>query len=411
MSAAQNPSPGSSLGLLDGVRVLEMSHVMAAPSCGLLLADMGADVIKVERLPEGDEVRRSAPFLDGLSAPFAMMNRNKRGIALDMKNAAGRATLRRLMEGADVFVENYRTGAMAHYGLGYEQVGGDMPRLIYCSISGFGQSGPYAARGGFDLVAQGMSGLMSFTGEGPGRAPVKVGAPLTDITAGALAALGILGALFKRGTTGRGQQVDTSLFEAGIMHTYWQTAIHLAGGGVARAMGSAHPLYAPYQAFPTNDGWIVIGAANQKLWHRLVECLGVPHLAEDARFRQSADRLANVDALVRALTRVTEKYTTAQLQDMLLAVGVPAGPVFDVAQMAADEQTQARHMIRQAGGTEEAPMRVIGHPVKYSEAETPIRRAAPGLGQHTAEVLAEAGFAADEIARLAEEGAILLGAG
>jgi crotonobetainyl-CoA:carnitine CoA-transferase CaiB-like acyl-CoA transferase len=395
-------------GLLDGVRILEMSHVMAAPSGGLLLADMGADVIKVERLPEGDEVRRSGPFLDGNSAPFAMMNRNKRGIAIDMKSDAGRATLRRLMEGADVFVENYRTGAMTHYGLGYEQVKADMPRLIYCSVSGFGQTGPYAERGGFDLVAQGMSGLMSFTGEGPGREPVKVGAPLTDITAGALAALGILGALLKRATSGRGQLVDTSLFEAGIMHTYWQSAIHLAGGGIAQAMGSAHPLYAPYQAFRTSDGWIIVGAANHKLWCQFVEVIGRPELAEDERFREVAGRLANLDALVAELTRTTETFTSAQLQDMLLTAGVPAGPVLDVAQMAADEQTRARGMIRQAGGTEDTPMRVIGHPVKYSDAETPIRRAAPRLGQHTAEVLAEAGFEAGEIDALEEDGAILV---
>ena len=249
---------------------------------------------------------------------------------------------------------------------------------------------------------------MSFTGEGPGRPPVKVGAPLTDITAGVLAALGILGALFKRGISGQGQLVDTSLFEAGIMHTYWQSAIYLAGGGIAQAMGSAHPLMAPYQALPSSDGWIIVGAANQKLWLRFVDCLGVPELAEDERFAEAAGRLANLDELVAELTRVTETYTSAQLQAMLLEVGIPAGPVLDVAQMAADPQTRARGMIREAGGTEDGPMRVIGHPVKYSDAETPIRRAAPRLGQHTEEVLAEAGFEPGEIRELAEAGAIFL---
>ncbi|MDP6173805.1 MAG: CoA transferase, partial [Rhodospirillales bacterium] len=352
-------------GLLDGVRVLEMSHVMAAPSCGLLLADMGADVIKVERLPDGDQVRRSAPHMDGRSAPFAMMSRNKRGIAINPRSDEGRRTMLLLMEGSDVFLENYRPGAMTHYGLGYDQVKDTMPRLIYCSISGFGQTGPYGDQGGFDLVAQGMSGIMSFTGEGLGRPPVKVGAPLTDITAGALAALGILGALFKRGINGRGQRVDTSLFEAGIMHTYWQTAIYLAGGGIAQAMGTAHPLMAPYQAFPTSDGWVIVGAANQKLWLQFIECLGVPHLADDDRFQEPAGRLANLEALNENLFQATRNFTSAQLQEKLLEVGIPAGPVLDVAQMVDDPQTQAREMIRRAGGTHDAPMLVIGHPVKY----------------------------------------------
>ena len=238
-------------GLLAGIRVIEFSHVMAAPTCGMMLADMGADVIKVERLPGGDSVRGSAPFTDDVSAPFTMMNRNKRGLALDLRSEDGKAVFQRLIEGADVFIENYRMGAADHYGVGYTEMQAANPRLVYCSVSGFGRTGPYAERGGFDLVAQGMSGLMSITGEGPGRPPVKVGAPVTDITAGILAAMGILGAIIKRGQTRRGQLVDTSLFEAGITHTYWQSAIFMASGVLPEAMGSAHPLMAPYQAFET----------------------------------------------------------------------------------------------------------------------------------------------------------------
>ena len=391
-------------GLLAGVRVIELSHVMAAPTCGMHLADMGADVIKVERLPEGDNVRASAPFVDGESAPFAMMNRNKRGVALNLREADGVAALRKLMEGADVFIENYRTGAMEHYGVGYAQMVESCPRLIYCSVSGFGSTGPYADKGGFDLVAQGMSGLMSITGEGPGRPPVKVGAPVTDITAGTLAALGIVGALYARERTGKGQFVDTSLFEAGIMHTYWQSAIYLNSGDVPQAMGSAHPLMAPYQAFETKDGWINLGSANQRLWERLAELLGAPELASDARFANGNDRITNLSALVETLTPLFQKKTTAEWQDALDDAGIPAGPVYDIAQMSEDAQTAARQMVRDIETAQGALTRVLGHPIKYSSTETPIRKRAPQLGEHTAEVLAEAGYSASEIETLEESG-------
>ena len=224
---------------------------MAAPTCGLMLSDMGADVIKVERLPNGDDIRKLAPFVEGVSSPFVMMNRNKRGIAIDLKSSEGQAVLKDLIKDADILIENYRQGAVEAFGVGYEEVKQFNERLIYCSISGFGRTGPYSSKGGFDLVAQGMSGLMSVTGEGADRPPVKVGAPVTDITAGVLGAMGVLGALFKRGKTGKGQLVDTSLFEAGIMHTFWQSSIYFGSGEIPKAMGSAHPLMAPYQAFKT----------------------------------------------------------------------------------------------------------------------------------------------------------------
>lgn len=394
-------------GLLTGVRVIELSHVMAAPTCGMHLADMGADVIKVERLPDGDSVRQAAPFVDGESAPYAMMNRNKRGIALNLREAVGMASLCRLIEGADIFIENYRTGAMVHYGIAYEQVAETCPRLIYCSVSGFGSTGPYADKGGFDLVAQGMSGLMSITGEGPGRPPVKVGAPVTDITAGTLAALGIVGALYSRERTGRGQFVDTSLFEAGIMHTYWQSAIYLNSGEVPGAMGSAHPLMAPYQAFETADGWINLGSANQGLWEKLTELLGAPELASDSRFVTSNDRIANLTELVETLTPLFQMKTTVEWQTALDEVGIPAGPVNDLAEMSSDPQTVARAMVCEIENSKGALTRVLGHPIKYSAAETPIHRRAPMLGEHTVEVLTEVGYSATDIAALAEDGVIL----
>jgi crotonobetainyl-CoA:carnitine CoA-transferase CaiB-like acyl-CoA transferase len=257
----------------------------------MFLADMGANVIKVEKIPDGDDSRRSVPpTIAGESAAFLMMNRNKRGIALDVRTQAGRAVMSRLLQDADVLIENNRPGTMERLGFGYHTLRKSNPRLIYCSISGFGCTGPYADRGGFDLIAQGMSGLMSITGEGPGRPPVKVGSPVTDITAGILACVGILAALHHRGVTGRGQMVDTSLFEAGITHTYWQSAICFATGQPPGPMGSAHPLNAPYQAFRTADGWITIGAANQSNWLRLIAVLETPELGNDPRFANNRDR-------------------------------------------------------------------------------------------------------------------------
>ena len=393
-------------GLLSAIRVIEMSHVMAAPTCGQLLADMGADVIKVERLPDGDSIRKSGPFTDGESAPFAMMNRNKRGVALDMKTGEAKAVLRRLIDGADVFLENYRQGAMDHYGVGYAEFAKTNPRLVYCSVSGFGSTGPYAERGGFDLVAQGMSGLMSITGEGPGRPPVKVGAPVTDITAGSLAAMGILAALLKRASTGRGQFVDTSLLEAGIMHTYWQSAIHMASGETPTAMGSAHPMMAPYQAFKTKDGWINLGAANQRLWRKLVELLGEPGLADDPRFTGPNERIANLQALQEALAPVFETDTTEGWFGKLDSAGIPAGPVFDIAEMTSDEHVLARGMVEEVGTSQGGPMRVISHPVKYSANPAAIVRPAPQLGEHTTDVLAEAGYSDAEIRALDDAGAL-----
>ena len=386
--------------LLAGVRVIEMSHVMAAPTTGLMLADMGADVIKVERLPMGDDVRRLEPYVDDESAPFAMMNRNKRSIGLNLKTDVGKAALKRLIKGADVFVENYRQGSMEHYGVGYEQIKDDNPGLIYCSISGYGRTGPYAEKGGFDLVAQGMSGIMSITGESAERPPVKVGAPVTDITAGTLGAMGILGALFHKAQSGEGQFVDTSLFEAGIMHTYWQSAIFMASGELPVAMGSAHPLMAPYQAFQTSDGWLNIGSANQGLWQKLTAFLGVPELADDPRFREPKDRIDNLAELVDELTSFFKTDTTEAWQQKLEAAGIPAGPVLNIEQMTANEQTLARDMVADVGSSEGSSLRVLGHPVKYSETPAAIQRRAPGLGEHTEEVLKEFGFSVEEIAEL-----------
>jgi crotonobetainyl-CoA:carnitine CoA-transferase CaiB-like acyl-CoA transferase len=396
-------------GPLEGVRVIELSHIMAGPACGMLLADMGADVIKVEKIPGGDDTRRMVPPKIGdESAAYLMMNRNKRGLALDLKSPGGKAVLRRLLGRADIVTENYRKGTMERMGFGYEALRQDNPGLVYCSISGFGRTGPYAERGGFDLVAQGMSGLMSITGEGPGRPPVKVGAPVTDITAGIIAAMGCLAAYVHRLRTGEGQMVDASLFEAGIVQTYWQSAICLATGLAPGPMGSAHPLNAPYQAFATADGWITLGAANQANWLRLVEVLEAPGLAADPRFADNPGRMRHRDALEAELTAHFRRRPAAEWLTRLEAAGVPAGPVLDVKQMHENEQTVARGMIVATEHPTAGRVRSLGLPVKFSATPGTVRRPAPLYGEHTRAILLEHGFAAAEIDRLAAEGAIHL---
>lgn len=394
-------------GPLAGVRVVELSHIMAGPTCGMMLADLGADVIKVEK-PQGDDTRRSLPpDVNGESAAFMMMNRNKRGICLDLKQPDAVAALRRLIAGADILIENFRHDTMQKLGLGYETLKADNPGLVYCGLSGFGRTGPYGTRGGFDLIAQGMSGLMSITGEGPGRPPVKVGAPLTDITAGVVAAMGCLAAYVHRLKTGEGQVVDTSLLEAGIIHTYWQSAIAFATGISPGPMGSAHPLNAPYQAFRTADGWINVGAANQANWLRLLKVLDAPALAEDARFATNADRMAHLAELEAVLTPFFEAHTTAQWLDIFETAGLPAGPVLTVGEMHQDPQVIAREMVVPLDHPKAGRTHAIGLPVKLSATPGGIRRPAPLLGEHTREVLSEVGLTGEEIDRMIASGAAI----
>jgi len=378
-------------GPLTGVKVIELAHVMAGPVAGLMLADMGADVIKVEK-PEGEDVRRPAPHVAGEAASYMMVNRNKRGIVLDLKDPAQRDVLREMIRTADVVLENYRKGTMEKLGLGYDDLKAGNPGLIYGSISGFGRTGPYADRAGFDLIAQGMSGIMSVTGEGPGRPPCKVGPPVSDITAGILLAMGVSAALASRRETGRGQLVETSLFEAAITHTYWQSAIAFATGEDPEPMGSAHPLNAPYQAIRTADGHINIGAANQNNWLRLVEIIGAPELARDRRFETNSGRMTHRLELEEELNGIFSARASAAWLALLEDGGFPAGPVLSIREMHADPQAIARQMVPATQHPVAGHVQTIGLPVKFSETPGGVRSPAPTLGQHTAEVLAEYGL-------------------
>lgn len=397
-------------GPLQGVTVLELCQQMAGPTCGLMLADMGADVIKIEKINGGDDTRRSVPpEIEGQSAAFLMMNRNKRGVVLDLKSDAGRDAFNKLARTADVVIENFRPGVMERLGIGYESLKAINPALIYGSISGFGHTGPYSARGGFDLVAQGMAGIMRFTGERADGPPVKCGAPICDITAGLLLALGVVSAYSRRLKTGEGQKVETSLFEAGITHTFWQSAIAFATGVSPQAMGSAHPLSAPYQAVRTSDGYIAIGAVGDRMWRQMLDFIEAPELAEDPRFVTNGDRMANLDELTQELEARFTKDTGENWLTKFDEVGIPAGPIYDVLQMHEDPHTLAREMVVETEHPIAGAVKTIGAPIKFVDTPAKVVSPAPLFGQHTAEVLAEIGLAADEIERLGAEGVAVLG--
>ena len=392
-------------GALDGVRVIDLTQVMAGPFCCMLLGDMGADVIKIE--PLGGETTRQMELevAPGVSGPFLAVNRNKRGVTLDLKRPEGVAVLARLVETADVLVENYRTGVTQRLGIGYERLSRINPRLVYCSISGFGQTGPYADRGGYDLIAQGMSGIMSATGAEDGP-PVKVGVPVTDLGAALFAVVGILCALRARRITGRGQLVDTSLYEAGLALSAWETTEYWYTGRIPQRLGTAHRLNAPYQAFKASDGHFTVGAANSKLWPAFCRLLGLEPLTEDARFKSVGDRVKNR----RELEPLIEAVTTRQPREYWLArceeAGIPAGPIYSVAEALADAHAQSRAMVQEYEYPGLGRVKALGNPVKLSRTPARLRKGAPRLGEDTGEVLGELGYGRDEIAALRAQGAI-----
>ena len=390
---------------LDDLKVIDASQILAGPYCTMLLADMGADVIKVEKPNGGDDTRRMGPpFINGESAAFLAMNRNKRSVVLNLKSQDGVDAIKRLVADADVFIENYRSGAMDRAGLGYEALSELNPGIIYCSISGFGRTGPYAERAGFDLVAQGMSGVMSFTGI-PGSPPVKVGVPMADLNAGLYASYGILTAYINRLKTGAGQYLEVSILEAALAYTVWESSSYWATGVTPGPLGSAHRLSAPYQALQTADGYINLGAPNQSNWERMCEAIGRADLLENALYADNAGRLTHQRQLERDLEETFVRRTTSEWMQILNDAGVPCGPIYDVGQVWEDEQITAREMRVDLPHPTAGTVGNIGLAAKLRGTPGSIRTAAPLLGQHTREVLGEAGYSDGEIADLYETGA------
>jgi crotonobetainyl-CoA:carnitine CoA-transferase CaiB-like acyl-CoA transferase len=394
-------------GPITGVRVLELAQIMAGPTCGLMLADLGAEVIKIEKIPGGDDTRRFLPpDINGEAAAFMQMNRNKKGIALDLKKKEGIEVFKRLVKSSDVVIENFRKGTLEKLGIGYEELKKINPKIILCEISGYGRTGPYADKGGFDLIAQGMSGLMSITGESKDKPPMKVGAPLTDITAGILGATGVLAALIAREKTGKGQRVDTSLFEAGIVHTYWQSAIAAVTNISPGPLGSAHPLTAPYQAFKTKDKWITIGASNQNNWMNLLEALNRKDLQNNEKFNNNANRMKNLAELVEILKKEMTKKTSEEWLKIFDSKGLPCGPINTITEMFLDPQTIERKMIIDVKNNKAKKFKAIGMPIKFSDTKIEPSKESPTLGEHSREILTQFQFAESEIENLYKLGIV-----
>lgn len=391
---------------LSGMKVLDLSQIMAGPYCTMVLADLGAEVIKVEKPVTGDDSREMGPYVNGESSCFAHINRNKQGVSLNLKDPETREILYDMVRWADVVVENYRVGVTKSLGVDYETLSAINPRLIYCSISGYGQTGPYSRKGGFDLVAQGLTGIMSMTGE-PGGRPLKSGIAIYDVGAGLTAAYSIMAAYVHQIRSGEGQQIDISLAECGLPWFVWEAAAYFAEGTVAQPTGSRHRVSAPYQALRTGDGFIVIGAANQRTWEKLCrDVIGQPDLIDDPRFLTNMDRMTNIEALEPLLEEAFASADAATWIARCEAANVPCGPINDFGDAMNDPHYLARGMVEQIEHPKLGAMKMIGIPTKFSKTPGAIRKAAPLLGEDTDLVLRNFGVPEDQIASLRARGAV-----
>ena len=391
-------------GPLAGLRVLDLTEHMAGPFCTMILADMGAEVWKVERPGKGDSSRAMG---DGTERNpfFRYINRNKKSVTVDFKAPAGREAFLRLVRAVDVLVENYRATVMERAGLAWDVLSRENPRLVYAQLTGFGSDGPYRDKGGVDLIAQGMGGLMHVTGE-PGGPPTSIGQPICDLGTGMWGVQGILAALWQRERTGRGQKVEGSLLETAMGFSGWTSAAWLADGREPTRQGARHRQNAPYQRLATRDGYVMIGAATQDLWERCARALGRPEWIDDPRFRRNADRMANREALEKEMETVLAVGGTAEWVAALDRAGVPCGPVNDYARLFADPQVRHLGMVVYASDPELGEVPHVRIPVRLSEGRVAVRTVAPKLGEHTEAVLGAVGYTAEEIAALRRQGAI-----
>ena len=391
---------------LEGITVLDLTTVMAGPYCTMVLGDMGANVIKVENFPEGDGSRRFDPKVNGESYCFAVLNRNKRSVGLNMKDTRGKEIFLKLAAKADIITENFRPGVVKKLGIDYETIRQINPGVIYASMSGFGQTGPYGHKGGFDIVAQGMSGIMMMTGE-PGGRPAKVGIAMNDIASGVTALYGILGAFIGKLRHGEGQYVETSLLEAGLAWTHWESGAFFGGGEEPLATGTRHRRSTPYQAYRTQDGYVTVGANNNKLWNNFctITC-EMPEWLTDPRFVDLPSRLKNIDILQEEIEKVFATRPTAYWVEKLDAAQVPGGPVYSYSQILDDPHIRARNMVIEYDHPKIGRMKSIGIPVKSSGKLTEVRRAAPWLGQHSDEIARELQLSDGNIAALFADGVL-----
>lgn len=390
---------------LDGVRVLDVSQIMAGPFCSMLLGDMGADVIKIEPPPEGDQTRRAMALkMKGKdSLGFFNLNRNKRSFVLDLKTQAARQVFYRLVQTADILVENYRPGVTQRLGIDYPTLNAINPRLIYASISGFGQTGPWSGRPGFDLIAQAMSGVMSATGQ-PNGPPTKSVVPVSDIGCALFTVYGILSAFIQRGKTGRGQYIDAALFEAAIAFSIWEISDFWGTGQVPGPLGTANRFSAPYQAVRAKDGWFVLGANSNRLWQNLCQLLERPDLAADARFATIPGRLQHRLALIEEIEKSFAARNAGDWVELLLRAGIPAGPILNYAEALNSEQALAREAVMEIDHPVEGRVKSIGFPVRLSDTVQRVRRPPPLLGEHNEEILDELGISSELRTQLRNRG-------
>lgn len=398
MGGSEHDPTADGAGPLAGVTVLELGVFMAGPFATMQLADLGARVIKIENPIGGDQTRSTGPFINGESAPYMLINRNKESITLDLKSKVGREAFMRLAETADVVVENMRPGVMQRLGVAYENVRERNPAIIYASASGWGQNGPLAKLAGLDIMAQARSGLMSITGQ-PDSPPAKVGVPICDLTSAMYVALALTSALYERNRSGQGQYIDVSLFESGVSYAVWEAAGYFVEGKVGRPNGSAHQNQAPYQAVHSSDGFVTIGANTARNWERFCEGLGLEELLADERFQESYDRLTHREALIALIEEKTGTMTTDEVVEVLNEAGVPCAPISDYAQVFTDDHLARRDFFWDSEHPVAGTVRQIGSPMRLSR--TPARRgpAGPSLGADNA-LLDELGFSADELAEL-----------